>query len=48
MATRYPAEVLGRASEIGTFETGARADILLLDDDLSLKRVWQNGAALPS
>jgi imidazolonepropionase-like amidohydrolase len=32
-ATRNPAEYLGRLSEVGTVETGKRADLLLVEGD---------------
>ncbi len=43
MATRIPADVIGRA-DIGRIEKGARADLVLLNrEDLSLKKVWRGG-----
>lgn len=46
MAATYPAEMLGRADEIGTLRIGARADILWLNHDLQIGKIWQAGAAV--
>ena len=43
MATRYPAEVIGRASELGTLGAGSRADFVSLGNDLSIQSVWVAG-----
>jgi len=43
MAAAYPAEMLGRADEIGTLRKGARADILWLDAALNIRQIWQGG-----
>lgn len=43
MASRVPAQFMKLENQIGTFATGARADICLLDDNLSVQRVWQDG-----
>lgn len=45
MAGAYPAEMLGRADEIGTLRRGARADILWLKDGLEIGAIWQGGVA---
>ncbi len=49
-ATRVPAEVMGLAAEVGTVETGKRADLVLLDADpladiRAMRRVWRTIAA---
>lgn len=43
--TRHAAEVLGRASEIGTIEPGKRADLVLVDRDLLVVPAGELGAA---
>ncbi|WP_150525874.1 N-acetylglucosamine-6-phosphate deacetylase [Roseibium sediminis] len=43
MATRYPAEVIGRATEFGTFDSDCRADFVALGKDLSINAVWVGG-----
>ncbi|MEX0971488.1 MAG: N-acetylglucosamine-6-phosphate deacetylase [Paracoccaceae bacterium] len=43
MAATYPAELLGRANEIGTLCPGAQADILWLGAGLDIRRIWQRG-----
>lgn len=40
MATSIPARMMGLSGRIGTLEAGARADIVLLDDDLSCAAVF--------
>ena len=42
-ATRNPAVRLGIAGEVGTIEAGRLADLLLLDDDMNVKRVMKEG-----
>lgn len=44
MASRVPAEILGRR-DLGRLEPGARADLVLLGEALTLRGVWQGGAA---
>lgn len=44
-ATRHPADLLGR-HDVGRLAVGARADVLVLDDDLGLISVWRDGARL--
>ena len=46
MASTYPAVMLGRADEIGTLRKGARADILWLDENLTIGKIWQRGQAV--
>ncbi len=41
-ATAHPAAVLGR-DDVGHLRPGARADVLELDHDLELRRVWRRG-----
>jgi N-acetylglucosamine-6-phosphate deacetylase len=43
MATLTPATILGLEREIGSLEVGKRADLLLLDDNLRVERVWVGG-----
>ncbi|MCE8554576.1 N-acetylglucosamine-6-phosphate deacetylase [Ruegeria pomeroyi] len=42
MATRSPADLIGRA-DLGRLAPGARADLVHLDDQLALRRVWRDG-----
>ena len=42
-ATVNPAKALGIFSECGSLDLGKRADLLLLDSDLRLVQVFQNG-----
>jgi N-acetylglucosamine-6-phosphate deacetylase len=44
-ASRVPAQMIG-LTDRGQFRDGARADILHLADDLSLRAVWQGGLRL--
>jgi len=46
MASANPARQIGVAGETGTLEAGKRADVLLLDADLELRRVWIGGRPL--
>ncbi len=43
MASLTPARVLGRDAEIGSIETGKRADLLVLDRELNVTRVYVDG-----
>lgn len=45
MASRYPADLIGR-SDLGRIAIGARADLVHLDEDLCLRRVWRDGLDL--
>ena len=47
-ATLAPARVIGMEGRIGTLRSGAYADIVILDAELSVKAVYINGMALPS
>jgi len=46
MASLTPATIVGREREMGSLEVGKRADVLLLDDDLSVREVFVGGARL--
>ena len=43
MASLYPAEAMGIANERGTLAHGARADLVLLGDDLAVRRTIIGG-----
>ncbi|CAA9444002.1 MAG: N-acetylglucosamine-6-phosphate deacetylase, partial [uncultured Phycisphaerae bacterium] len=43
MASLTPATVLGLEQEIGSLEVGKRADLVLLDEALAVRRVWVDG-----
>jgi N-acetylglucosamine-6-phosphate deacetylase len=43
MATLTPASILGRDHEIGSLDTGKRADILVLDAQLTVRSVFIGG-----
>lgn len=43
MASRYPAEFLGLAHEIGHIRPGYRANLVLADDDLNVLETWIDG-----
>lgn len=45
--TKTPARVLGRASEWGMLAAGYAADIVALDADWQVERVWANGVGVP-
>ena len=45
MATSTPARLLGLEGRIGALAPGARADLVHLGDDLTLRGVWLAGAA---
>jgi N-acetylglucosamine-6-phosphate deacetylase len=42
-ATRTPAEALGLAENLGTLTAGARADLVLFDEDFRVRRTWVGG-----
>ena len=42
-ATRNPAKRLGILNEVGTIEAGKQADLLLLDEEMNVKRVMKAG-----
>jgi predicted amidohydrolase YtcJ len=44
MATLTPAERVGVAHEIGSLEAGKRADVVLLDQALNVRRVFMGGS----
>ena len=43
MASLTPARIAGRDREIGSLDSGKRADIVVLDKDLNVKRVFIDG-----
>jgi N-acetylglucosamine-6-phosphate deacetylase len=43
MATRYPAEFLGLAHEVGRIRAGFRADLVLADEKLNVLETWIGG-----
>lgn len=43
MATLTPAKILGLQADLGSVEPGKRADLILLDDDLRVQRVFLDG-----
>ncbi len=43
MASLYPAQLLGRETEIGQLRAGSRADFLFLSEDLKINAVWRGG-----
>jgi N-acetylglucosamine-6-phosphate deacetylase len=45
MSTSTPARLLGLQDQIGVLAPGARADLVHLADDLTLRCVWLAGAA---
>jgi N-acetylglucosamine-6-phosphate deacetylase len=44
MASATPARALGLLDEVGTLDVGKRADLVLLDDNLRVKRVMKSGS----
>jgi N-acetylglucosamine-6-phosphate deacetylase len=46
MATLTPARILGRDAELGSLEPGKRADLLVLDHELQVRRVFVDGVEL--
>jgi N-acetylglucosamine-6-phosphate deacetylase len=46
MASLTPAERAGVARSVGSLEVGKRADVLILDADLNVKRVFVNGSSV--
>jgi N-acetylglucosamine-6-phosphate deacetylase len=46
MATVYPARAIGLEHRIGAIEPGRRADMVELDDEFRIARVWRRGEAL--
>jgi N-acetylglucosamine-6-phosphate deacetylase len=43
MASLTPARIAGRESEIGSLEVGKRADVLVLNKDLAVEKVFIDG-----
>ena len=46
MASLTPARIAGRENDLGSLERGKRADVLILDRDLAVRRVFVDGAEL--
>jgi N-acetylglucosamine-6-phosphate deacetylase len=44
MASLYPAAFLGLEGDRGRIAAGYRADLVLLDNDLNVRRTWIGGA----
>jgi N-acetylglucosamine-6-phosphate deacetylase len=45
MAGEYPAEFLGLGHELGRIAPGYRANLVLMDPDLTVQRTWIEGVA---
>jgi N-acetylglucosamine-6-phosphate deacetylase len=45
MASEYPAEFLGLGHELGRIAPGYRANLVLMDDELTVQRTWIEGLA---
>jgi N-acetylglucosamine-6-phosphate deacetylase len=45
MASEYPAEFLGLGSELGRIAPGYRANLVLMDDELRVRKTWIEGLA---
>lgn len=43
MASLYPASILGRSSELGCLESGAKADFIWMQESTKIKAIWQQG-----
>jgi N-acetylglucosamine-6-phosphate deacetylase len=43
MASLTPAKIVGMEREIGSLEVGKRADVLVLDDELTVRSMWVDG-----
>jgi N-acetylglucosamine-6-phosphate deacetylase len=46
MASLTPARIAGWESEVGSLAVGKRADLLVLDRDLHVQRVFRDGAEI--
>jgi len=45
MASEYPAEFLGLGNELGRIAPGYRANLVLMDDELQVRKTWIEGMA---
>jgi N-acetylglucosamine-6-phosphate deacetylase len=45
MASEYPAAFLGLEHELGRIAPGFRADLVLMDDELRVRRTWVQGVS---
>ena len=45
MASEYPAEFLGLDQEMGRIAPGYRANLVLMDDELRVRKTWIEGIA---
>ena len=43
MMTQTPARVIGKQNETGTVAPGRKADLVLFDEDIRIRRVWTDG-----
>ena len=43
MMTQTPARVIGKQNETGTVAPGRKADLVLFDEDIHIRRVWTDG-----
>jgi N-acetylglucosamine-6-phosphate deacetylase len=46
MASLTPATIIGRQDELGSIEVGKRADLVVLDRELKVRRVFVDGTEL--
>jgi N-acetylglucosamine-6-phosphate deacetylase len=45
MASRNPAQFLGLGDELGRIAPGYRADLVLMDDDFTVRETWIGGVS---
>jgi len=43
MASLTPAKIVGLDLELGSLDTGKRADVILLDDEMAVRQTWVDG-----
>ncbi len=44
MASRYPGAAIGKSDSIGTIDVGKPADLVEVDNDFDIRRVWRRGS----